>query len=186
MNTKLFLEPKGRAREEIALESSVPSEKKLYLEWKSAWISTKDLQTILKHKSPSPILGELKPGKILQVRSKDSTSPKGKLYAFRSFILDTAGAKKKLPLVLYGRVKSNFNLKDISTISEIPEKVLKKDMKEDPWAPLAIWHVPPLKRSETIPLEELITDVVKYSNTLSQEQIPSEKWDSIQETEIYR
>ncbi|MHA1907776.1 MAG: hypothetical protein ACW98Y_10820 [Candidatus Thorarchaeota archaeon] len=188
MKTKLFLEPKGKAREEIALESSVPSEKKLYLKWKKSWIPKKEFQDLLKHSSPSPLLGELKEGKILQIRTSgtDGIAPKGKLYAFRSFIQDAAGGKKKLPLVLYGRVKSNFKTSDISSLSGISEKDLKTELKQDPWAPVAIWHTPPLKRSEVIPLEELIFDVVKYSNTLSQVKSQTDKWVAILETEIYR
>ena len=186
MKTKLFLEPKGKAREEVSLESSVPLEKSLYLQWKSAWISKKELQSILKHSSPSPVLGDLKQGKILSVTPLGEHNPKGKLYAFRSYVLDSAGGKKKLPLILYGRVKSNFKTNDIAGLSGIPEKQLKTELKEDPWAPVAVWHAPPLKRSAAVPLEELIFDVVKFSNTLAQDSPQSEMWKSILETEIYR
>ena len=188
MKIKLFLEPKGKAREEIALQSSVPTGKDLFLQWKSAWIPKKDFQEILKHTSPSPILGELREGKIIQVSSEDigGQSLKGKLYAYRSFVPDGVGGKKKLPMVLFGRVKSNFKIIDFMSKSEIPEKQLKSELKQDPWAPISTWHAPPLKRSEEIPLAELIDGVSKYSYTLSQSGNQTEIWTSILETEIYR
>ena len=188
MKTKLFLEPKGKAREEIVLQSSVPTSKDLFLQWKSAWITKKDFQEILNHTSPSPILGELREGKILQVSSDEfgGQSLKGKLYAYRSLIPDGAGGKKKLPMVLFGRVKSNFKISDFMLKSEIPEKQLKSELKQDPWAPISTWHAPPLKRSDQIPLVELISGVSKYSNTLTQSSAQTQIWTSILETEVYR
>ncbi len=188
MKTKLFLEPKERAREEIVLQSSVPTEANLFLHWKSAWITKKDFQDIMKHTSPSPILGDLKEGKILYVSSVDDGDSflKGKLYALRSYIPDGTGGKKKLPMVLYGRVKANFKTGDFTSLSELPEKQLKFELKQDPWAPISTWHAPPLKRSDGIPLTELVSGVLKYSNTLSQSEAQREIWTSILETEIYR
>ncbi|MDF1539240.1 MAG: hypothetical protein P1Q69_10105 [Candidatus Thorarchaeota archaeon] len=192
MITTLFLEPKGKAREQIALHSSLPSNWNLFLQWKDTWISKKEFDTLLKKDWPVSSLGEIRKGKILQVSSKEDLgkSPfKGKLVAFRSFALDASGGKKKLAMVLFGKVKANLSLDDFTEFSDLASdeiKDIKTEMKNDPWAPMSIWHAPPVKKGESVSMSDVIANAVRYAKILISGNPQSEGWSQFVETEIYK
>ncbi len=190
MKTKLFLEPKGKVREEIILESVVPDKWNLFKKWKQAWISKKSFKEWLKQDWPTSSLGELRPGKILKIAAIDESlaKPKGKLYAFRSFYLESTGEKKKMPVVLFGQVKSNYKIDDFVALLELSEEQkeeLKQDLKHDPWAPISIWHSKPINRNEEIPQTELVSSSVDYTRALFAFDFKSLNGSSFTETELF-
>lgn len=192
MITTLFLEPKDRAREQISLQSSIPIDWSFFLQWKEAWITKKEFDKLVKKDWPVSSLGEIREGKILQVSSKSDSGKnpfKGKLVAFRSFALDAAGGKKKLAMVLFGEVKANFSLDAFTEFSDLSPKevkALKTAIKNDPWAPMSIWHAPPVKKGEGISLSEVMDDAVRYAKILVSGDPQSEGWSQFVETEIYK
>jgi hypothetical protein len=192
MITTLFLEPKGRAREQVNLHSSLPSDWNLFLQWKDTWIGKKDFDKLLKKDWPVSSLGEIREGKILQVSSKEVSGKnpfKGNLIAFRSYALDAAGGKKKLAMVLFGKVKANLKLDDFPEYADLSaeeSKALKETIKEDPWAPMSIWHPPPVKKGEHVEVTNVVSDAVRYAKTLVSGNPQSGGWSQFVETEIYK
>ena len=113
MRVKLFVEPREKAREEVLLESSVPTDMKIFKQWQKSWVSSKDFKKWKKATWESQILGELREGKIVSsvTRAPDDEFPlKGKLLAYRSFIIDATGVKCKLPMVLFAQIKKTIGL----------------------------------------------------------------------------
>ncbi|MFW9921080.1 MAG: hypothetical protein ACFFED_15875 [Candidatus Thorarchaeota archaeon] len=191
MKTKLFLEPKGKVREEVFLESAVPDKWNLFKKWKQSWVSKKDFNQWLKQDWPADKLGELRPGKILKISVLDDATsrPKGKLYAFRSFYLESTGEKKKLPIVLYGQLKSNYSLDELVAKLELSAEQkdeLKQDFKLDPWVPISVWHAKPINKNDEIPQTELISTSLDYSKAIFTYDFKPLSASSFTETEMFR
>jgi hypothetical protein len=191
MRVKLFVEPSERAREQVLLESSVPSDMKLFNQWQNSWISNKEYKKWKKEKWKEDILGELREGKILTAELRDTDdafSLKG-LIAFRSFVTDNTGAKQKLPMVLFAQVKKTIGLdylKSELSLDAEQESAIKATLKDDPWAPVAVWHPQPLDRRHKIEITAVLPHAIKYATVLFEYNLKDGKWTPFSETEMFK
>lgn len=187
MKTKLFVEPKGKAREELVLYSCIPGDWKSYQRWKKVWFSAKDYKKWNKSEWQSDILGEIRPGKIVNV-PVDENSLKGSLIAYRSFYPDSSGNKTKLPMVLFALVKKNLDMKQFEAkiqLTDERKKELKEDLKQDAWAPMAVWHPQPVDRKQQVTPADVFDHAIKYSKALFTIDPKSAGWSSFVETERF-
>ncbi len=109
MKVKMLIEPKERAREEIKLQTAMPSDAESLKRWMESWISKKDLKQWNKSDWPADTLGEKRPGKVLRAVWESSSGEKplgGSYMALRSYVPDNAGGRKRLPLVLFGKLSN--------------------------------------------------------------------------------
>lgn len=187
MITKLFVEPKDKAREEVILYSCVPIDWKSYQRWRKVWFSNKEFKKWNKTAWQSGELGEIRPGKIVKA-SSDEKSLKGLIFAYRSFYPDISGNKTKLPMVLFTKVKQNLDLNQFESEMKLTDerlKELKKDLKEDAWAPIAVWHPQPVDRKQQVTPTDVIDHAVKYAKALFTINPKSAGWASFIETERF-
>ncbi|MFW9843495.1 MAG: hypothetical protein ACFFEV_02850 [Candidatus Thorarchaeota archaeon] len=192
MRVKLFVEPQGKAREEILLESSVPLDMRSFRQWQKSWISNKEFKKWTKESGETQLLGEQRLGKIVTATLRildEGLSLKGPLIAFRSFIPDGTGAKNKLPMVLFARVKkcidlSYFKLK--MSLNEDQEAEIKQALKENPWAPISVWHPQPVDRKQKIEISDVLPHAIKYAQALFGHNLKNGNWTVFSETEIFK
>jgi hypothetical protein len=187
MKTKLFVEPKGKAREEVILYSCIPGNWKSFQRWKNSWFSAKEYKKWSKSTWQSDTLGEIRPGKIVNV-SRDEMSLKGSLIAYRSYYPDNSGKKTKIPMVLFAIVKKNLDMKQIESEMQLTEeqtKELREDLKQDAWAPIAVWHPQPIDRNQQVTPLDVLDNAIKYAKALFTINPKSGGWASFVETEIY-
>jgi len=187
MKTKLFVEPKGKAREEVILYSCVPADWKSYQKWKKSWVSGKEYKKWTKSHWHTDPLGEMRPGKIVKI-SVDEKSLKGSLVAYRSFCSDAAGNKVKLPMVLFAKVKKNLDLAEFEATMNLTDErkeELKQDLKEDAWAPMAVWHSQPVDRKQQVTPEDVLEHAVNYAKALFNINPKVAGWSSFIETERF-
>lgn len=192
MRVKLFVEPREKAREEVLLESSIPIDMKSFRQWQKSWISNKEFKKWKKRPWESQILGEHRLGKIVSAALRvpsESDSLKGPILAFRSFVTDNTGAKIKLPLVLFARVKKSVGLsyfKSKMTLDADQESEIKHALKEDPWAPISVWHPQPVDRKHKIAVSDVLPHAIKYAKALFEYDLKSGGWNSFSETEQFK
>jgi hypothetical protein len=192
MRVKLFVEPRGKAREEVLLESAIPLDMKQFKQWQKSWISSKEFKKWKKQPWESQILGEQKSGKIVSatLRAPDEgLSLKGTLFAFRSFVPDGTGAKNKLPMVLFAKVKKCIGLsyfKSKIALDGDQESEIKKSLKEDPWAPISVWHPQPVDRKHEIAVSDVLPHAIKYSQAIFQHNLKPGNWELFSETEHFK
>jgi len=190
MRVKLFVEPRERAREQVLLESSVPFDIKMFKQWQKSWISNKEFKNWRKGSWDTQVLGELRQGKILTAELRDPNddlSLKG-LVAFRSFVTDSTGAKQKLPMVLFAQVKKNIGFdyfKSKINLDSEQEAEIKLALKEDPWAPISVWHPQPVDRRHEIEVSDVIQHAIKYTHALFELNLKPGNWNSFSETEQF-
>jgi hypothetical protein len=187
MKTKLFVEPKGKAREEIILYSCIPTDWKSYKKWKNVWLSSKEYKKWSKSAWQSDTLGEIRPGKIISI-TIDEMSLKGPLTAYRSFYPDNSGNKTKLPMVLFAGVKKNLDLHHFEEELQLTDeriKELKEDLKQDAWAPVAVWHPQPVDRNQEIKPTDVLEHAFKYAKALFTVNPRSVGWAVFIETEMF-
>ncbi|MHA2223337.1 MAG: hypothetical protein ACXAAO_14945 [Candidatus Thorarchaeota archaeon] len=187
MKTKLFVEPKGKAREEVILYSCIPLKWKSFQKWQKVWISNKEYKKWGKTVWDSGVLGEVRPGKIVRA-TMDDKNLKGSLIAYRSFYPDISGKKTKLPMVLFARVKKNLDLKeavDRMKLSEEQTKELKQSLKQDAWAPFAVWHPQPVDRNQDVTPTDVFDHATNYAKALFTANPKSSGWSSFIETERF-
>jgi len=188
MKSKLFVEPKGKAREEVILYSCIPLKWNLFQKWKKVWMTNKEYKQWNKTAWKSGILGELRPGKIVNATSEDKTL-KGSLIAYRSFYPDCSGNKTKLPMVLFAKVKQNLDLKKFKTEMQLTDeqtKELKQDLKQDAWAPIAVWHPQPIDRKTQVTPPDVLDHAIKYAKALFTINPKSAGWSIFAETEMFK
>jgi hypothetical protein len=190
MRTKLFVEPKGRVREEVTLFSCIPDDVQSYKNWKSCWIENKEFKKWSKSDWPQNILGEFVPGKILSAKTIDNyeeSSLKGPIVAYRSFIME-AGSKKRLPMVVFARLKKHLKVEDFDEMkmNEDEMKTLSDDLKEDVWAPILVWHPPLVSRSKEVDPTDVLDHAIAYTNALLRQEFKNSGWDSFVETEQFK
>jgi hypothetical protein len=191
MRVKLFVEPREKAREQVLLESSVPFEIKPFKQWMKSWISKKEHKKWKKAKWETQILGELREGKILTAELRDPNdelSLKG-LFAFRSFVTDSTGAKQKLPMVLFAQVKKTIGLeyfKSKMNLDDQLESDIKTELKDDPWAPIAVWHSQPVDRKHKIVISDVLPHAINYTTALFEHNLKDGKWSIFTETEMFK
>jgi hypothetical protein len=191
LRVKVMTEFKGRARQEVRLESIVPLDLQLIEKWKSSWFTNKDYKSWQKEDWPQS-LGEHKEGKILKGVYETASglkTLKGDILLFRSFISDGAGGKKGLPMILYGPVKKHLSpelfLPSLNLDKE-QENELKSKLKSDDWAPLAIWHHEKVDPTQKSPLTDLLDYALKYSRALMNQDFKRSGWDSFVETDVLK
>ncbi len=192
MRIKLFVEPREKAREEVLLESSVPLDMKSFRQWQKAWISNKEFKNWNKRSWESQVLGEHRPGKIVTAELRvpsESNSLKGSLLASRSFVTDSTGAKSKLPMVLFARIKKSVGLdyfKSKMSLDADQETEIKQALKEDSWAPIAVWHPQPIDRRHEIVVSDVLPHAIKYAKALFQHDLKAGGWNLFSETEQFK
>ncbi|MHA1577732.1 MAG: hypothetical protein ACTSU3_10265 [Candidatus Thorarchaeota archaeon] len=192
MRVKLFVEPRGKVREEVLLESSVPLDMKSFRQWQKSWISNKEFKKWNKGPWESQILGDLRPGKIVSATIRvpnEGNSMKGPLLAVRSFVPDSTGAKSKLPLVLFARVKKSVGLsyfKSKMVLNTDQETEIKQALKEDSWAPVSVWHPQPVDRKYEIAVSDVLPYAIKYAKALFAHDLKSGGWKAFSETDQFK
>ncbi len=192
MRVKLFVEPRGKAREEVLLESSVPTDMKLFKQWQKAWISNKDFKKWKKAIWETQILGELRDGKIVSATTRspdDSFSLKGTLLAYRSYVTDSAGGKSKLPMVVFAKIKKTVGESYFQSKMELDkeqQKAINDALKSDPWAPIAVWHPQPVDRNYEIAVSDVLPHAINYTRALFELKMKDGDWTSFSETEEFK
>jgi len=146
----------------------------------------------MKGKWATDPLGEQRIGKILTAELRDledGTSLKGDLFAFRSFVTDSTGAKIKLPMVLFIQIKKNIELSYFKTklnLDADKEEIIKQALKEDPWAPIAVWHGQTVDRRHKIEVSDVLPHAIKYAKALFEQNLKDGNWSSFTETEMFK
>ncbi|MGY5859442.1 MAG: hypothetical protein RTU63_08730 [Candidatus Thorarchaeota archaeon] len=192
MRVKLFVEPLERAREQVLLESSVPSDMKSFKKWQTSWKPKKEYKKWKKEKWVTDLLGEYRLGKILTAElrnDEEGTSLKGDLLAFRSFVTDSTGAKIKLPMVLFIQIKKNIELSYFTAKMNLDaeqEEFVKQSLKDDPLAPVSVWHSQPVDRRHKIDVGDVLPHAIKYAKALFERNLKDGNWSSFTETEHFK
>jgi len=192
MRVKLFVEPREKAREEVLLESSIPTDMKMFKQWQKAWISSKDFKKWKKAAWETQILGEYREGKIVSAATRapdDSLPLKGTLLAYRSYVTDSTGAKSKLPMVVFAKLKKTVGLSYFQSKMELDKEAqnaIKDALKDDPWAPISVWHPQPVDRNYEIAVSDVLPHAINYARALFEFKLKDGDWSSFSETEEFK
>ncbi|MBN2228580.1 MAG: hypothetical protein JW779_03230 [Candidatus Thorarchaeota archaeon] len=192
MNAKLFVEPQGKAREQVVLESCVPLDMKLFRQWMKSWIPNKEFKKWNKDLRSIKALGEIRPGKIVEATRLDSDGAsqlKGDFFACRSYITESTGAKKKLPLVLIVRLKTMIDYDYFASkmaLNTDQDAEIKEALKEDVWAPIAVWHPQTVDRKQVINAVDVLAHAIQYTKALFFQDLKSGDFCEFIETEILK
>ncbi|MGY5876632.1 MAG: hypothetical protein RTU30_12860 [Candidatus Thorarchaeota archaeon] len=191
MRAKLSIELKGKAREEHRLDTSVPLDLKLLDKWKSSWISNKEYKAWKKQPWPKETLGELKEGKILRAAFITPAGLKAtgsSVIAFRTFIADTAGVKKKLPIIMYGQVKKKLKLDYFASAMDLEQdqlKEVKSLLKSDSWAPISIWQYGEVDGKDKKQMSSVIDLATRFTKAIFHSDFKKSGWDAFLETDYF-
>ncbi|TFG33559.1 hypothetical protein EU527_07795 [Candidatus Thorarchaeota archaeon] len=170
MKTRLFIEPRGKAREQVQLESSVPLDIELFRKWMTSWVPMKEFKKWNKENWNERSLGELRLGKIFEAVNVEHSIPlKGELIAYRSYVVDNTGAKKKLPLILIARLKKalDFNyFKEQMNLEPEQEKEVRDALKEDVWAPISVYQPQVVDRKYVVDTADVLAQAIQYLKAL--------------------
>jgi len=172
MRVKLFVEPSGKAREEVILESCVPLVMDQVHMWTESWISIKEYKRWSKESKSSGMLGDFRTGRIVEatrLTPEGNSTLKLDLLACRSYTLDITGAKKKLPMVLFTKLKKaidyDYFAKRMNPNAE-QEIELKEVLKLDVWAPVSTWNPQAVDRAHVVDVAEVLPFAVQYAKAL--------------------
>jgi hypothetical protein len=172
MRVKLFVEPSGKAREEVILESCVPISMDQVHAWTESWVPIKEYKRWSKESKDTTILGDYRTGKIVEatlLTPEGDSSLKIDLLACRSYTTDTTGAKKKLPMVLFVKLRKavdyDYLAKRVNP-NEEQESELKEVLKADVWAPVSVWNPQSVDRTHIVEVSEVLPFAVQYSKAL--------------------
>jgi hypothetical protein len=172
MRVKLFVEPSGKAREEVILESCIPLNMNQMYTWTETWISSKEYKKWTKDSKDSSMLGTCRTGKIVEATllTPEGSSPlKVDLLACRSYTTDTTGAKKKLPMVLFAKLKKaieyDYLAEKINPSAE-QEPELKEALKADVWTPVSVWNPQSVDRAHVVEVSEVLPFAIQYAKAL--------------------
>ncbi|MFW9956565.1 MAG: hypothetical protein ACFFCT_00720 [Candidatus Odinarchaeota archaeon] len=172
MKVKLFVEPSGKAREEVLLESCIPLEMHLMRQWIESWISQKEFKKWGKESKSCKMLGDVREGKIVEatlINPDGDTTLKGEILACRSYVTENTGAKKKLPMVLFAKLKKMVDLEFFSknmTLNPEEEAEIKEGLKNDVWAPISVWNPQLVDRKHVVNTAEVLPFAVQYTRAL--------------------
>jgi len=172
MKFKLFVEPSGKAREEVLLESCVPLEMQLIRQWTEAWIPQKVFKKWEKESKSGRMLGDVRQGKIVEatlIGPDGDIAFKGELLACRSYVLEKTGAKKKLPMVLFAKIKKIIDFEFFSKniiLNPEEEAELKEALKSDVWAPVSVWNPQLVDRKHVVNTAEVLPFAIQYTKAL--------------------
>ncbi|RDE16017.1 MAG: hypothetical protein C4K48_02675 [Candidatus Thorarchaeota archaeon] len=192
MRFRLFVEPLGKAREEVLLESCIPFEMQQIRQWRESWISQNDYKNWSKESKSSELLGEIRQGKIVDAKLRDAGSEapfKGELLACRSYVTEVTGSKKRLPMVLFVKLKKTVDFEFFSknmSLSPEQESELKDTLKEDVWAPISVWHPQPVDRKHLLEAADVLPYAIQYAKALFSLNPKSAGLSSFAETEILK
>ena len=165
---------------------------KSFKQWQKSWISKKEFKKWKKVKWATDLLGEQRIGKILTAELRDledDMSLKGDLLAFRSFVTDSTSAKIKLPMVLFIQVRKNVELSyfaDKMKIDAEQEAAIKQALKDDPYAPVAVWYGQTVDRRHKIEVSDVLPHAIKYAKALFEHNLKDGNWSSFTETEMFK
>jgi hypothetical protein len=172
MRVKLFVEPSGKAREEVILESCVPINMDQVHTWTESWIPSKEYKKWNKESKDSNMLGDFRTGKIVEATllTPEGSSPlKVDLLACRSYTTDTTGAKKKLPMVLFAKLKKAIDYDYLAkrmNLSTEQDSELREALKADVWAPVSVWSPQSIDRAHFVEVSEVLPFAVQYAKAL--------------------
>jgi hypothetical protein len=172
MRIKLFIEPSGKAREDVLLESCVPLEMQLIRQWIESWIPQNEFKRWVKEAASSKMLGDIREGKIVEATliGPDGDAPfKGELLACRSYVAETTGAKKKLPMVLFAKLKKTIDFEFFNkgmTLNAEEQDELKEALKLEVWAPISVWNPQLVDRKHIVNTAEVLPFAVQYAKAL--------------------
>ena len=190
MKVRLFIEPDGKAREQIQLESCVPFDIELFRKWTTSWISVKELKKWNKAKWAEDSLGIYKQGKIFEAINIDQSQPlKGELIAYRSYVLDNTGAKKKLPVVLVAKIKRvvDFNFfEEHMEISQEQETEIRDALKREVWGPISIYQSQKADRTFVVDINDVLAQSIQYLKGLYERNPVSVGLPPFIETEVLK
>jgi len=192
MKVKLFVEPSGKAREEVLLESCVPLEMQLIRQWIESWIPQKEFKKWGKDAKSSKLLGDVREGKIVDatlMNPDGDTIFKGEILACRSYMTENTGAKKKLPMVLFAKLKKlvdlEFFIKSM-TLNPDEETELKEALKQDVWAPISVWNPQSVDRAHVVEVSDVLPFAVQYAKALFKLDPESAGLPAFIETEVLK
>lgn len=192
MKVKLFFEPSGKAREEIVLESCIPSDISLIHTWTESWFPSKDYKKWGKNVKMSNSLGEYRQGKIVEatlLKPEGGTPLKIDLLACRSYTTDTTGAKKKLPMVLFAKLRKALSVEYFDSVMNSNQEQLselKEMLKADVWAPVSVWNAQSADRAHVVEASETLPFAVQYAKALFTLDPASAGLPPLIETEVLR
>jgi hypothetical protein len=172
MRIKLFVEPIGKAREEVVLESCVPLDMDQIRIWTESWIPSKEYKKWSTESKASNKLGDYRTGKIVEatlLAPEGDTTLKAELLACRSYTTEKTGAKKKLPMVLFLKLKRTIDFEYFSkkmALNAEQESELKDLLKEDVWAPISVWNPQSVDRAHVVEVSEVLPFAVQYTKAL--------------------
>lgn len=72
-------------------------------------------------------------------------------------------------MVLFAEVKKNLDMKQIESEMQLTDeqtKELREDLKQDSWAPIAVWHPQPVDRNQQVTPLEVLDNAIKYAKAL--------------------
>jgi hypothetical protein len=192
MRIKLFIEPSGKAREEVLLESCVPLEMQQIRQWIESWIPQKEFNRWGKEAASNKMLGDIRPGKIVEATliGPDGDTPfKGELLACRSYVTEKTGAKKKLPMVLFAKLKRIIDFEFFNksmTLNAEEQDELKEALKRDVWAPVSVWNPQLVDRKHIVNTAEVLPFAVQYTKALFSLDSGSSELTEFIETEVLK
>ncbi len=190
MKVKLFIEPKGKAREQVQLESCIPGDMELFRKWKTSWIPTKEMKKLNKEVWIERNLGKYRLGKIVEAVDLEQSQPlKGQLIAYRSYVNDNTGAKKKLPMILVARLKKVLDFKyfgDKMILDHEQEKEMRDALKQDVWGPISIYQVQTVDRKFVVDIENALSQAIQYLDAIFNRNPESAGLPTFIETEILK
>jgi len=191
MKVKMLIEAKERAREEIRLQTAIPNDAESLKKWMESWISKKELKQWVKSDWPSGMLGEKRPGQILRAVYESASGEKplgGSLMALRSYVPDNAGGRKRLPLVLFGRLGDYVDLGGLRSLGSVDpdtEKEIEDAIRNDAWGPISVWH-PSLNEKQQVGYLQTLDTAVRYSRRVFRGEQADESWPPFSETEFFK
>ena len=104
-------------------------------------------------------------------------------------VADNTGAKKKLPMILVGRLKNvlNFeNFKDKMNLGPEEEKEIRDSLKNDVWAPISIFQAQTVDRKYVVDIDDTLTQAVEYLIALYSRNPESVGYPVFIETEVFK
>lgn len=191
MKVKMLIEAKERAREEIKLQTAIPSDAESLKKWMESWISKKELKQWIKSDWPSGMLGEKRPGQILRAVYESASGEKplgGSLIALRSYVPDNVGGKKRLPLVLFGKLRDYVDLGEFKSHGSIDpgvEKEIEDAIRNDAWGPISVSH-PSSIGMQHVEYPETLDTAIRYSRRVFRGEQADESWPPFSETEYFK
>ena len=91
-------------------------------------------------------------------------------------------------MVLFASIKKSIGLeyfKSRMTLDADQEEEIKQALKDDPWAPISVWHPQPIDRRHEIEVSDVLTYAIQYAKALFEYNLKAGNWNSFSETEQF-